>query len=73
MEWKNITDRRPEAFEDVLMINSNEVMHVGSAWMVDDEYLRIRFGGTSMAARSWEYPVTHWMPLPSPPHKQEVK
>lgn len=69
-KWISVEDRFPEEYEDVLMR-----VTCGSGFKVEQGYYKC---GDSWVNCWFEtrnknlYPVTHWMPLPSPP-EGEVK
>lgn len=69
MKWTNFKQRLPPDGENVLMINENGRMAVGS--IIDcGDYIRLKFGDTSKAFDFWNIKVTYWAPLPESP---EVK
>jgi hypothetical protein len=64
MKWIPVTEQLPEPLVDVLSYSGHKTL-----FEVDcvDETGRWYSGYFS------EYPVTHWMPLPSPPSMEESK
>ena len=57
LEWKTIEEETPEDFENVLLY----VVRGGYEGVVIGYY----YEGWS------EFGVTHWMPIPEPPHKRK--
>lgn len=58
-EWISVEERMPEMYEDVLCFNGRSV---GIDFICSD--------GTWCEEVNRVIPVTHWMPLPSPPPKE---
>jgi|HubBroStandDraft_4_1064222.scaffolds.fasta_scaffold32474_4 hypothetical protein len=64
MDWINVKDKLPKMGEDVLVFNSGIIFH--AFW---DRTSSIQ-GDWYDLRNMWILEnVTHWMPLPLPPHK----
>ena len=66
-EWISVDDRIPENSGNYLVVHRNK--YNGNTSIAIEAYIKCRVG--EWWSNDYVYDVTHWMPLPEPPKKEE--
>jgi hypothetical protein len=66
MEWISVKDRLPNEHEKVLVLFGGDNILIG---IMDSNNEWFVFYSDGRNIEDFERPISHWMPLPEPPHK----